>query len=79
MHEVHTEKARGKSMRKKAHKKFPPPATGFFINYEQRWQGMMKKMKKTNVLNYQVTRLTRNNKQACPDNFVYKYIYISGV
>ena len=37
---------------------------------------MMKKMKKTNVLNYQVTRLARNNKQACPDNFVYIYIHI---
>ena len=39
-----------------------PPATGILFDYEQRWLGMMTKMKKINVLNYQVTHFTRDNK-----------------
>ena len=60
------EKACGKSARKKhtekvSAKKFPSPATGILVNYEGRRLGMMMKMKKMSVLNYQVTRLTHNN------------------
>ena len=32
---------------------------------------MMKKMKKIDVLNDQVTRFAHDNKQTCSDNFVY--------
>ena len=57
MQEVGAEKGCGK----RAPKNFPPPATEFFFNYEWRWLGMMMKMKKMNVLIYQVTRFSRDN------------------
>ena len=41
-------------------KNFPPPATGILVNFERRWLGMMTKMKKINVLIYQVTRFARD-------------------
>ena len=47
--------------------KFPPPATGILVNFERRWLGMMTKMKKMNVLIYQVTRFARDN------NFIYVF------
>ena len=40
---------------------------------------MMKKMKKIDVLNDQVTRFAHDNKQTCSDNFVYIYIYCSTI
>ena len=50
-----------KTALKKALRTFPPPATEILINYERRGLGIMMKMKKINVLNYQVTRFARNN------------------
>ena len=43
-------------------KNFPPQATGILVDFERRWLGMMTKMKKMNVLIYQVTRFARDNK-----------------
>ena len=45
-----------KWVRKMGAEKFPTPATGILVNFERRWLGMMTKMKKMNVLIYQVTR-----------------------
>ena len=52
-----------KSALENALKNFPPPATGILVNFERRWLGMMTKMKKMNVLIYQVTRFARDNKK----------------
>ena len=49
-------------MQKMGAKNFPPLATGILVNFERRWLGMMTKMKKLNVLIYQVTRFARDNK-----------------
>ena len=50
-------------------KKFPPPATEILVNFEQRWLGMMTKMKKMNVLIYQVTRFARDKKKLSKRKF----------
>ena len=63
MQEVGAENERGKCSRKTGVPKiFPTPATGILVNFERRWLGMMTKMKKMNVLIYQVTRFARNKK-----------------
>ena len=65
MQEVRAEKwARKKGARKKGAraKKIPTPSYWIYFNYERRWLGMMTKMKKMNVLIYQVTRFARDNK-----------------
>ena len=44
-------------------KKIPTPSYWILFNYERRWLGMMTKMKKMNVLIYQVTRFARDNRK----------------
>ena len=66
MQEVRAENGRGKLARKKGTQKmriekFPTPSYWILFNYERRWLGMMTKMKKMNVLIYQVTRFARDN------------------
>ena len=59
MQEVRAENA----ARKMRAKKFPTPSYWDYFNYDRRWPGMMTKMKKMNILNYQVTHFARNNKK----------------
>ena len=66
MQEVGAENARGKCPRKMPAengraKSFPSQTTGILVNFERRWLSMMTKMKKMNVLIYQVTRFARDN------------------
>ena len=69
MQEVGAENARGKCPLKMhaengRAKKFPSQTTGILVNFERRWLGMTKKMKKMNVLNYQVIRFARNKNKS---------------
>ena len=67
MQEVGAENARGKCPLKMhaengRAKNFPSQTTGILVNFERRWLGMMTKMKKMNVLIYQVTCFARDKK-----------------
>ena len=63
MLEVGAVNAHGKGPRKMGARKISnPQTTGILANFERRWLGMMTKMKKINVLIYQVTRFARDNK-----------------
>ena len=67
MQEVCAEKWVPKTHTENGAENFPSPATGILVNFERRWLGMMTKMKKMNVLNYQITRFARLS---------YKYFHI---
>ena len=55
-------------------KKFPTPSYWILFKYERRWLGMMTKMKKMNVLIYQVTRFARD-KNTEWDRFCIAFLY----